>query len=80
MLELGYTGDYDAEDVESDDAYISSLERDNPYLVQAVEELGTKANGRYAELAVVGVPNDVKWYISDYDGIETIHEEHETWG
>lgn len=55
------------------------FERDDPALVQAVEELGEKANGPHAELKVVSIPDDVQWYIYEYDGIESVHEEHRTW-
>lgn len=55
--------------------------RNDPLLVQAVEELGAEANGCYAKLAVVEIPDDVKWYISeDDDGAELIEEKHRTWG
>lgn len=50
-----------------------------PELVQVVEELGDKANGSFAKLVVVEVPEDVNWYISDYDGMETIEEVHRSW-
>lgn len=53
--------------------------RADPELVQAVEELGEKAWGPCAELEVVEVPDDVKWEIEEYDGIETIAEIHRTW-
>lgn len=53
--------------------------RSAPELVQVVEELGDKANGGFAQLEVVEVPDDVKWYIRDYDGMETIEEVHRSW-
>jgi hypothetical protein len=49
-----------------------SIERDDPYLVQVVEELGESANGKYSQLKVVEIPDDVNWYIHDYDGVENI--------
>ena len=55
------------------------IDRDDPMLVQVVEELGEAADGEYASLRIANVPDDVKWYIDDYDGIETIREEHRTW-
>ena len=55
------------------------LTRDDPILVRVVETLGEKANTEYAYLKVVKIPLDVKWYISDYDGIEEIHECHRSW-
>lgn len=53
--------------------------RNDPRLVRCVEALGERANGDNAELAVVDVPDDVKWYISDYDGVEAVHEVHKVW-
>ena len=55
------------------------IERTDPVLIEVVEQLGDLANGRYSKLKVVEVPDDVKWYISDYDGIEEVHEEHRKW-
>lgn len=54
-------------------------DRTNPLLIQVVEELGDKANGRCARLKIVEVPDDVKWEIDEYDGNETIEEEHRSW-
>ena len=55
------------------------LERNDPILVQVIEELGDKANGNYSELRVVKIPDDVKWHISEYDGMEHVAENHRTW-
>ncbi len=48
-------------------------------LVAVVEELGEEANGWAAELAVVEIPDDVKWHIHEYDGLEHVAENHRTW-
>jgi hypothetical protein len=54
--------------------------RDDPYLVQVVEELGGKAaGGSHATLKVVVIPADVDWTIEEYDGSEWIAERHRTW-
>jgi hypothetical protein len=55
------------------------IERDDPALVQVVEELGEEANGAYAELKIVEIPYDIDWQIKEYDGKEHIAEEHRTW-
>jgi len=60
--------------------HASGVARNDPHLVSVVEQLGDDANGRYAELAVVEIPDDVEWHIEDYDGMESIHENHESWG
>lgn len=55
------------------------LVRNDPHLVRVVEELKKNADGVFSQLEVAEIPDDVKWYISDYDGIETIHESHRVW-
>jgi hypothetical protein len=47
------------------------IARDDPRLVQVVTELGKKANGRHADLAVVDAPE--MWMIEEYDGNESVH-------
>lgn len=59
--------------------YASDLKRDDPLLIQVVEELGEKANGSYAQLKIVEIPEDVEWEIEEYDGSEHIAEKHQTW-
>jgi hypothetical protein len=59
--------------------YSREIERDDPALVQAVEELGEEANGDFAELAIVEIPDDVIWDIDEYDGKEWVAEQHRTW-
>lgn len=59
--------------------YEREIARDDPALVQAVEELGNKANGRCAELKIVNVPDNVMWHIHEYDGLEHVAEDHRTW-
>lgn len=53
--------------------------RSHPLIVCVVEELGEKANGPHAKLKVVEIPDDVEWFIDDYDGIEHIAENHRSW-
>lgn len=59
--------------------YERDIERDDPALVQAVEELGERANGTHAELAIVEIPDDVEYTIEEYDGNEHVAESHRTW-
>lgn len=68
-------------DEEIEDNYWSeySLERDDPALVKIVEQMGESSWGRFAELAVVEIPDGVNWHLSEYDGIEHIAEDHRTW-
>jgi translation initiation factor 2 alpha subunit (eIF-2alpha) len=55
------------------------LDRDDTDLVAVVEELGEEANGRFAKLKVIEIPDDIEWTIDEYDGVETIHEVHRSW-
>ena len=55
------------------------LDRNDPHLVQVVKELGQEANGSFADLSIVEVPDDVKWQIEEYDGSEWVAEVHRTW-
>src|SRR3569623_583951 len=60
--------------------YSREIERDDPDLVRVVEELGKGANGDFAMLKVVDVPDGVEWEIDEYDGRERVAERHRTWG
>ena len=55
------------------------IKRDDPALIQAVEELGKDANSRLSCLKVVEIPDDVDWYIYESYGFETIEEKHRFW-
>jgi len=68
------------EHISNDSLFLEQdLERDDPDLVKVVEEMGKEADGRYAQLKIIDVPNDVKWHISEYDGLERVAEDHRTW-
>jgi len=54
--------------------------RDDPDLVAVVEELGELANTRFSQLKVVEIPDGTEWEIDEYDGMETVHEKHRSWG
>jgi hypothetical protein len=60
--------------------YCGDIDRTDPDLIAVVEKLGDKANGACAELKIVEIPNGTRYIIDDYDGIESIHQEHESWG
>jgi hypothetical protein len=51
--------------------YISDM-RDDPILVQVVEELGEAANGDCAELYIVEIPAGTRYRIDEYDGNERV--------
>ena len=55
------------------------IPRDCPVLVSMVEEQGSAMNGEFSDLKVVEIPDDVEWYIEEYDGKEWVAERHRTW-
>lgn len=60
--------------------YVYDNERDNKYLVEAVEVLGSDvASGSCAELCVIEVPNNVQWHIAEYNGMEHVAQNHATY-
>ena len=55
--------------------------RNDSVLVEVVETLGDKASGKYSELEVVEIPDDVTdWRIEEYDGWEHIAEGRKWYG
>lgn len=59
--------------------YEGRISRTDPILVQVVEELGEKANGNNAELAIAELPSGTLYRIDEYDGNESVvtQEEYE---
>jgi len=57
----------------------SNIERDDVDLVKVVKKLKDKANGRFANLHITEVPEDVNWEIGEYDGQEWVDEKHRSW-
>ena len=56
------------------------LERTDPKLISAIEKIGLKeSSGSLASLRIVEIPDDIKWHIEEYDGIEHVAENHRTW-
>ena len=66
-------------DIETDHISLSCYSNDdmeyrtNPKLIQCIEELGSDANGKFANLKIVDIPdNNTDWRINEYDGFESI--------
>ena len=57
----------------------TEIERDDLNLIDIVERLGEEASGSCAKLSIVEIPDDVKWVIDDYDGMESVEEAHRSW-
>ena len=56
-----------------------NIDRDDPVLVQLVQQMGADANGEHATLKIVEIPADVEWQIDEYDGAEWVAEKHRVW-
>lgn len=59
------------------DLYHWDIPRDCPVLVEMVERGGV--GGAFSDLKVVEIPDNVNWYIEEYDGLEHVAERHRTW-
>jgi hypothetical protein len=74
---------YDAGHSGDDTYYLSDYEmtqdRGDTDLIAVIEEMGEKANSWAADIVIVEIPDDVKWHIHEYDGLEHVAEDHRTW-
>ena len=61
------------------DFYDHNIPRDDEHLIAVVELMGTEANTRFSKLKIVEIPDDVNWYVEEYDGQEWVAERHRTW-
>ena len=66
---------------DGEDVWFPSREiaRDNVNLIAIVKKLGSRADGSCAKLKIVKIPDDVKWVIDEYDGYESVEEDHRSW-
>lgn len=53
--------------------------REDPLLIQVIEELGEEASGSCAKVSIVEIPSDVEYTIEEYDGYEHVAEKHRKW-
>jgi len=67
----------------TDATYISYYDfyrdRSDPDLITVIEEMGEAANGKYADIKIVEIPDDIDWHIVEYDGLEHVAEDHRIW-
>ncbi len=64
---------------EQTEFFQSKIPRNDQKLIQVIKEFGTKANGNFAQLDIVEIPDDVDWEIEEYDGKEWVAERHRVW-
>lgn len=64
---------------EGDSYYYPDIDRSDPLLIQVIEKLGKKASSDLSNIVIKEIPDDVKWEINNYDGMESIHEVHRSW-
>ena len=77
--QFGFTNFYDGEISDDNLFWDRDIPRNDEDLVEIVENLGAAASGRFSSLKVVEIPEDVNWYIEEYDGREWVAERHRTW-
>ena len=74
---------YTAGHLEEAEHYLSQLDytdnRDDLDLINVIETMGSECNTRYSSIKIVEIPDDVDWYIEEYDGAEWVAEKHRTW-
>lgn len=58
---------------------LRSNHREDPVLIEVVEELGDRANSPFSKLVVVNIPDDMEYEIDEYDGVEMLHQKVEKW-
>lgn len=55
-------------------------DRSDPLLIECIETLGSDVcSGQCSKLKIVEIPDDVQYFIEEYDGYEHIAEAHRTW-
>ncbi len=55
------------------------IPRNDENLIAVIEELDYYSWGKFSELKIVEIPDDVEWELGDYDGCEWIAEKHRKW-
>ena len=75
-------GDYVEMSDDDFDKYYLNLDeshREDPILIEVIEELGKRANGPFAKLVIIDIPDGMEYEIDDYDGVGTLHEKVKKW-
>lgn len=67
------------EKAQTDISYANDIKRDDPILIEVIEELDHEADTCFSNLKIVEIPDGVEWEVQEYDGYEHIAEKHRTW-
>lgn len=73
IKDMGDNIEISNEDYKKYHLYLDDEYRQDPILIEVVEELGDKASGRFGRLKVVEIPDNCYYKIDEYDGVETIY-------
>lgn len=71
--DMGDNVEISNEDYKKYHLYLDNEHRQDPILIEVVEELRDKASGRFGRLEVVEIPDNCYYKIDEYDGVETIY-------
>ena len=56
-------------------------DRTDPLLIELIEKWGSdRVSGAHAKLKIVEIPDGTQYDIKEFDGMESIHERHRSWG
>ena len=55
------------------------LHRTDPILILSVMCMGDIIGGKYSNLKIIEIPDNIDWGIAEYDGMEHVYEVHRTW-
>lgn len=77
--DFGDNANISKEDYKDYSLNLDESHREDPILIEVVEELKEKANGKYSKLRIVEIPDDLDYVIDNYDGIETLHQRVQEW-
>jgi hypothetical protein len=65
---------------EDDQFYDFDICRDDPILLQVIDQMGvSECEGNFSRLKIVEIPDGVEWEIAEHDGKEHVAECHRTW-
>lgn len=79
VKDFGKSAEISSKDYAKYELYLNADHREDPTLIEVVEELGAKASGDFGKLKVVEIPYDLDYVIDEYDGFETLHQKVQEW-